>query len=335
MRQAAAGALVLVTILIGGCANPDDAMRAAIRDHVLRSSPTLAAATGEGFQRPASRTDAVDDPTSWMAWTAAFSDGVATTQPAAPDAPQPTAPSWRDRRGPAYPDDFTRSFGRWAAEFAPIVWDDTVATATNTWTWIGLGAAGASGIAIAASEADHKVADHYARRGPQLSHFWDMVGDIGGNPGTHFGLAGGMLLWSMAYNDVEMYEKSNTLASALAINGVVTMALKGLVRSRSPNSDPWGWPSGHTSSTFALATVLHKQYGSMVGVPMFAFAAFVGYERIDARNHDFSDVISGAIIGIVIGHAVTENHNAKILGMDIVPYVGPRGGVGIALSKKW
>ena len=168
MRQAAAiGALVLVTILVGGCANPDDALRAAIRDHALRGSPTFAAATGEGFERPGTRTDAADDPTSWMAWTAAFSDGVAT-QPATPDAPRPEAPSWRDRRGPAYPGDFLHSFGRWAKEFAPTVWDDTVATATNAWALIGLGAAGASGIAIAATDADHKVADHYTRHGSQL-----------------------------------------------------------------------------------------------------------------------------------------------------------------------
>jgi len=334
MRQAAIGALVLVTILIGGCANPDDAMRAAIRDHLLRGSPAFAAATGAGFERPATRTDAVDDPTSWMAWTVAFADGVAA-EPAAPNAPQPDALSWRNRRGPAYPGDFLHSLGRWAKELPPTVWDDTVHAATNTWTWVGLGAAGASGIAISATRADHSVSNHYTRHGSQLPHFWDMVGDVGGNPGTHFGLAGGMLLWSMAADNVEMYEKSNTLISALGINGLVTLALKGIVRTHSPNGEAFGWPSGHTSSTFALATVLHKQYGPVVGLPMFAFAAFVGYERVDARNHDFSDVISGALIGMAIGHAVAENHNAKVLGMDVVPYIGPRGGVGIALSKKW
>ena len=68
---------------------------------------------------------------------------------------------------------------------------------------------------------------------------------------------------------------------------------------------------------------------------MFAFAAFVGYERIDARNHDFSDVISGALIGMAIGHAVAENHKARVFGMDVIPYVDPRGGVGVALSKRW
>jgi hypothetical protein len=62
----------------------------------------------------------------------------------------------------------------------------------------------------------------------------------------------------------------------------------------------------------------------------------VGYERIDARNHDFSDVISGALIGIAIGHAVAANHEAKVFGMDVIPYADPqRGAFGVALAKQW
>ena len=32
--------------------------------------------------------------------------------------------------------------------------------------------------------------------------------------------------------------------------------------------------------------------------PLLAFAGFVAYERVDATNHDFSDVVSGSLIGI-------------------------------------
>ena len=81
---------------------------------------------------------------------------------------------------------------------------------------------------------------------------------------------------------------------------------------------------------------MHKAYGPWVGVPLFAFAGFVGYERIDARNHDFSDVVSGALIGIAIGYAVGEHRELKIFGMDVVPYSdAARGGFGVALSKRW
>ena len=163
-----------------------------------------------------------------------------------------------------------------------------------------------------------------------------MVGDVGGNPGLHFGVAGAMYFASLANGDVKTYETSKALINALAINGLTTLALKGLAHTDSPNGDPFGWPSGHTSSTFCLATVMHEAYGPVVGVPLFIFASFVGYERIDARNHDFNDVISGAIIGIAIGHAVMKNHQPKILGFEVIPWSDPaNNSVGIALVKEF
>jgi membrane-associated phospholipid phosphatase len=126
------------------------------------------------------------------------------------------------------------------------------------------------------------------------------------------------------------------MLSALTINGLATMALKVMARTESPNGDEFGWPSGHTSSSFCFAAVMYEAYGPWVGVPLYAFAAFVGYERIDARNHDFADVISGALLGMAIGHAVAQNHKVKILGMDLVPYVDPRNNaLGLALMKEW
>ncbi len=243
---------------------------------------------------------------------------------------------WKDRRGPAYPGDLWRSFGRDVKELVPTMWDDTKATFTDPWALVGLGLAGASGIAICASDADDRVADHYTKHGSQLSKCGDMIGDVGGNPGLHFAFAGAMYFTSLARDDVRNYEVSKALINALAINGLTTIALKGITQTNSPNGDPFGWPSGHTSSTFCLATVMHEAYGPWVGVPLFAFASFVGYERIDARNHDFSDVISGAFIGIAIGHAVMKNHKTRIAGMELVPLADPgTGTVGMALAKKF
>ncbi|GAG43592.1 unnamed protein product, partial [marine sediment metagenome] len=125
------------------------------------------------------------------------------------------------------------------------------------------------------------------------------------------------------------------MLSALSINGLTTIALKGIANTDSPNGDPWGWPSGHTSSSFCMAAVLWESYGPWVGVPAYAFATYVGYERIDARNHDFSDVVSGALIGMAIGHIVAQNHKPRILGMDVVPYADDRGAFGLALAKTW
>ncbi|HUS90512.1 MAG TPA: phosphatase PAP2 family protein [Phycisphaerae bacterium] len=273
-----------------------------------------------------------EEPT-WLAigeWLAQDAAG-AEAKPAAPAAPAATGP----RRGPAYPGDFLHSLGRDAKDFLPMMWDDAKATATNPFSLICLGLAGATGIALSGGNGNDQVQRHFERHGGQLNDFWDQVGDVGGNPGSHFGVAGAMYIVSMLNGDTKTYEVSKTMLSALALNGMTTLMLKAAARTESPNGDEAGWPSGHTSSTFCLATVLHEAYGPWVGVPAFAFAAFVGYERIDARNHDFSDVISGALIGIAIGHAVSQNHKPQIFGMDVIPYADPRGAMGIALVKQW
>lgn len=273
-------------------------------------------------------------------WLSAGAQLAQAQRPAeAPATPTPAGAGyvpWQERRGPAYPGDFWRSFGRDAKELPVTLWDDTKVTFTSPTSWILFGLAGAAGLALHGNNGDEQIADHYTRHGSQLNDFWDSVGDAGGHPGTHFAIAGGAYLWSLANGDTKTYEVSKTLLNALIINGLFTEALKVAARTESPNGDEFGWPSGHASSSFCFATVMHEAYGPWVGVPLFGFAAFVGYERVDARNHDFSDVISGALIGIAVGHAVSSNHQPKILGMDVIPYVNPENGaMGIALTKTW
>ena len=269
----------------------------------------------------------------------ATQEGIVGGQPSsAPASGAVSAPytPWWQRYGPAYPGDFRHSFGRDVKELLPTVWDDTKATFTNPWSIAGMLAAGAAGIALASTDADDTVEDHFTRHGSQLNSFWDSVGDVGGNPGTHFAAAGAMYIVTLASGDNRNYEVSKTLINALAINGVVTLTLKGVFRTESPNGDENGWPSGHASSSFCLATVLAEEYGPVVGVPLYGFATFVAYERVDARNHDFSDVVSGALIGMAIGHAVTKNHQMRLAGLEVQPYFNPsNGAVGVALVKNW
>jgi len=243
---------------------------------------------------------------------------------------------WQERRGPAYPGDFWHSFGRDAKEMPGTLWDDTKATATQPFSLVCLGLAGAAGIALHGNNGDDQVADHFTKHGSQLSTFWDSVGDAGGHPGTHFAVTGAMYFASLARGDTRTYEVSKTLLNALIINGLATSALKVATRTESPNGDEMGWPSGHASSSFCFAAVMHRAYGPWVGIPLYGFATFVGYERIDARNHDFSDVISGALIGLAIGHAVAGNHQPRIFAMDVIPYLDPASGTaGVALAKQW
>jgi hypothetical protein len=240
------------------------------------------------------------------------------------------------RTSPAYPDDFWRSFGRDGQEFLPMVYEDSKAMIQNPFSLACFAAAGITGITLQGHHADNSIADHYEKHGPQLNTFWDTVGDAGGNPGTHFAIAGALYFSSLIIPDNPNYSQAKTLLSALVINDLLTVGLKVAVNNKSPNGDDLAWPSGHTSSSFTMATVLYDQYGPWVGIPAFGFASFVGYERIDASNHNFSDVISGALIGIAVGHAVSKHHDLEIAGFKLTPYLDPESGqMGVAMARRF
>lgn len=160
-----------------------------------------------------------------------------------------------------------------------------------------------------------------------------------GHPGTHFAAAG--LIWaaSGASQDLEAHEFSRALGEALIVNGVTTMALKVGTNTRAPDGDNRAWPSGHTSSAFTTAAVINEMYGPEAGLPSLALAGLVGYQRIDSRVHDFSDVVFGAVLGYIVGSSVAreqKGEHPEIWGMKILPYTDPQtGATGLALFKSW
>jgi hypothetical protein len=329
------GALFCAMVLLTSSA----AVRASDSDFLALNEPLV---TDDQDAAPAPADSS--NPDNWLAMgeqlaADAQQTNASTSQPAE-SQPAGTAGRtyvpWRERRGPAYPGDFWTSFGRYGKEMPATLLDDTKATFTNPVSLVGFALAGAAGITLSASNVDNKVAEHYDKHGSQLNTFWDSVGDAGGNPGTHFAVAGAMYFTSLYRNDARNYEIATAMMNALIITDLSTVGLKLCADTRSPNGDRWGWPSGHTSSSFAFATVMYEAYGPAVGLPLLGFASYVGYERIDARNHDFSDVISGALIGLAVGHAVMQNHKPRIFGFEIAPYVDPANNtVGVALSKTW
>lgn len=60
----------------------------------------------------------------------------------------------------------------------------------------------------------------------------------------------------------------------------------------------YSFPSGHTSTAFALATGLTLAYPKWyVAVPSYFFAASVAYSRMNLGVHYFCDVLAGSLLG--------------------------------------
>jgi membrane-associated phospholipid phosphatase len=105
------------------------------------------------------------------------------------------------------------------------------------------------------------------------------------------------------------------------------------------------FPSIHTSSSMAIATVLtmelhrrHSKATPFVAPLLFAAGMLPGLARIRLDQHWASDVASGAIMGVWAGHKVvsySHDHpnnrfDRALLGVSVVP--DPRGGLAIGFN---
>jgi len=97
-----------------------------------------------------------------------------------------------------------------------------------------------------------------------------------------------------------------------------------------PDGTSLSFPSGHSASMFAMATVIQSEVGWKAGIAAYATASWVAASRVEAHRHFLSDVVAGATVGILAGRAVTfGSGNARFaVGPAAVP-----GGIGISFSR--
>jgi undecaprenyl-diphosphatase len=70
------------------------------------------------------------------------------------------------------------------------------------------------------------------------------------------------------------------------------------------NPTDFSFPSGHTMVSFIAATIL-AMYNRKWGYIAFPVAALMGFTRLYLYVHFPTDVLAGAVLGILAGVAVT------------------------------
>lgn len=131
-------------------------------------------------------------------------------------------------------------------------------------------------------------------------------------------------------NNTGVTHIGSDLIRAGLLSQAMTQGIKLTARRTRPDGTSLSFPSGHTASAFASATVLQQHYGWKAGVPAYALATYIGASRLSENRHYLSDVIFGATIGIVAGRTVTIGHGASRFG--VTPFA-VAGGAGVALTK--
>jgi membrane-associated phospholipid phosphatase len=124
------------------------------------------------------------------------------------------------------------------------------------------------------------------------------------------GVPATQLIVGFIKKDKKLQRQGWQTVGGLAINTIVTQGLKYTIKRDRPYEqypfliNPYqiesdkSFPSGHTSTAFAVATSLSLQYKKWyVVVPAYAWASSVGYSRLYLGEHYPTDVLAGATIG--------------------------------------
>lgn len=170
---------------------------------------------------------------------------------------------------------------------------------------------------------DHRTANLLPNTESQAT--WSRRVSQIGAPYSLAGMAAGMYLISKATKDKKARETGFLGATAVAHSQVVTLVLKSVSQRERPmdyQTNGTGgvaffrggdsFPSGHSSSSFALATVFAYEYGPehrWVPYASYGLASVVAASRMSARKHWVSDIFVGGSMGFLIGRYVYKSHH--------------------------
>lgn len=211
---------------------------------------------------------------------------------------------------------------------APGVWRDLFA---GTWSdtrrfpsrqtlrWVVLGAVAAAGTRPADSHVGRSLST-----ASQLHEVSEPGALIGSTP-LQLGMSAAAYGIGRATHSPRMIAVSGDLFRAQLLAQGLTIGVKETVRRKRPEGGGYAFPSGHTTVSFASATVLQQHFGWRVGAPAYALASYVALSRVQMKRHYLSDVAFGAALGIAAGRTITLDRQRR---MQLAPMAAD-GGAGI------
>lgn len=121
-------------------------------------------------------------------------------------------------------------------------------------------------------------------------------------------------LFAVIYYFTRNYKYFLLLATAITA-GAATFILKNLIMRPRPlffeeSINGYSFPSGHTTTSFAVAVVLSDQYPKYSWL-FYIFAGIIGFSRIMLGVHYITDVLFGFSVGVAIGLLVLK-HREKL-----------------------
>lgn len=215
-------------------------------------------------------------------------------------------------------------------------WTDTkaIVTSPSRWDqrdWIKLGVlvSGTAGLTL----IDQPIADFFQ------SHKNNTESYISRNVLEHFGaehsfiVMSGIFVYGAFKHDNRCVSTALLALESFTLASLMTRIPKTLVGRQRP--DNWegngpyeingpftgnSFPSGHTTASFAVASVIATQFRESKWIPVTAYsvATLAGLSRIYDNKHWLSDVVAGAAVGTLVGNLVS--HRTSDSRLSIIPF---------------
>lgn len=227
-------------------------------------------------------------------------------------------------RTSAFHRDSTLGTSAWRDLFAGTWGDAKRLRSGETLQWLAIGAAAAGTVYPADKHAGPSIAGITALTEPLEP------GAVLGSTPLQLGLSALTYGIGRSTGSPRMVAVGADLFRAQLLAQGLTMGMKASFRRQRPEGAGFAFPSGHTTVSFASATVLQQHFGWHAGVPAYLLASYVALSRVQMKRHYLSDVAFGAALGIAAGRSVTIGRTRQL---RIAPMAVPGGG-GVLFDVK-
>ncbi len=274
--------------------------------NVIVTLTLLGSAVGPVLAQPVVRdgdTDASHGPAA-----AGTKDGAATAAPSIDAGPPP---------GPDHGATDTARSSVWRDLFGRAAGDIRRLPSARTAELLTIGAIAAAGVRPADSHVSRSIS------GVMKLHEPLEPGAVLGS--TPFQMAGSLATYGIARwtGNARLAVVGADLFRAQLVAEGLTVGMKQSFRRKRPEGGGFAFPSGHTTVSFASATVLRQHFGWRVGAPAYGIAAYVALSRVQMKRHYLSDVAFGAALGIAAGRTVALGSAHR---MQLAPLIAEGGG---------
>jgi len=165
-------------------------------------------------------------------------------------------------------------------------------------------------------------------------------------------IIGGMYLYGHVADDGKMRETALLSVESFVLTSVFVQTLKYSTHRHRPytgdgpyawdgfrihgSNDSYSFPSGHSSSAFAVATVIASEYDNTWVPPLaYSIAAITALNRVSHNAHWSSDIFVGSAIGYFTGKAIVASHrNGRDSDFSLAPVIDD-GELGMVLTFRF